>query len=104
MQNFSVEYKCKGQGQLLHEQARKNPEGLGFDPKATHSLGKCNRIPGHTSSGDFPQLVPAYTVHTATTQCGSGSYLVEALTVLANTLCSPVLQVPFLVVPESVRY
>ena len=33
MQNFSVEYKCKGQGQLLHEQARKNLEGLGFDPR-----------------------------------------------------------------------
>ena len=60
-----------------------NPEKSGevwdYEPEAIHSLGKCNRIPGCTSSGDFPQFVPAYTIHTATTQCGSGSYLVEAL-------------------------
>ena len=36
-------------------------KGLGFDPGATHSLGKGNRIPGRISSGDFSQLVPAYT-------------------------------------------
>ena len=42
LQNLKVEYKWKGWGQLLHEQARKNPESLGFDPGATHSLGKCN--------------------------------------------------------------
>ena len=35
-------------------------KGLGFDPGAAYSLSKCNRIPGHTSSGDFSQLVPAY--------------------------------------------
>ena len=35
--------------------------GLGFDPGAAYSLGKCSRIPGHTSSGDFSQPVPAYT-------------------------------------------
>ena len=39
--------------------------GLGFDPGAAYSLGKCNRIPGHTSSSDFLQLVAAYTIHTA---------------------------------------
>ena len=26
----------------MNEQARKNPESLGFDPGATHSLDKCN--------------------------------------------------------------
>ena len=82
LQSLKAEYsKCKGQRQLLHEQARKNLEGAcGFDSEVTHSLGKSNRIPGHTSSTDLPQLVPAYTVHTVTTKCGS--YLVEALTVL----------------------
>ena len=33
-----------------------NLDGLRFDPGATHNLGECNRIPGHTSSGDLPQL------------------------------------------------
>ena len=70
----------------MHKQARKNLEGLGFDPEATHSLGKCDRVPGRTNSDEFPQLVPAYTIHTATTQCGSGSYLVEALTGIATVL------------------
>ena len=64
-----IEYKRRGQGQLLHEQARKNLKGLGFDPEATHCLGKCNRIPGCTSSGDFSQLVLTYTIHTATMFC-----------------------------------
>ena len=56
--------------------------GLGFVPGATYSLGKCNGIPGRTNFSDYSQPVPAYTIHTAITQCGSGSYLVEALTVL----------------------
>ena len=64
----------------------KKPEktwrGLGFDPGAAHSLGKCNKFSGRISSSDFPQFIPAYVIHTATTQYGSGSYLVEALTVL----------------------
>ena len=41
LQNLIVEYKCKEQDnqlQLLHEQARKNPEGLRFNPGETHSL------------------------------------------------------------------
>ena len=37
LQNLKVEYKCKGQVQILHEQPRKNLEGLGFDPGAVHS-------------------------------------------------------------------
>ena len=82
LQNLSVWVWRKGQGQLLHQQARKNPEGLGFDLGATYNLGRWHRIPFHTSSGDFPQLVPAYSIHTVTTQCGSGNYLVEALNVL----------------------
>ena len=51
--------------------SQKNPEGLEFDPRTTHSLGKCNRSSGSTSSGDSSRLVPTYTIHTATTQCGS---------------------------------
>ena len=82
LQNLDVWVWRKGQGQLLHEQARKNPEGLGFDPGATCNLSKWHRIPGCTSSSYFPQLVPAYSIHTVTTQCGSGNYLVEALNVL----------------------
>ena len=53
---LSINTKGKGQGQLF-EQAKKIRRGLGFEPGAIHSLGKCNRIPGCTSSGDFPQLV-----------------------------------------------
>ena len=52
----------------MHEQARKIQRGLGFDPGAAYSLGKCNRIPGRTSFGNFSQLVPAYRIHTATTK------------------------------------
>ena len=54
-----------------------------FDPEATHSLGKCNKmaIPALVI---FPSLF--LLIHTATTQCGSGSYLVEALTVLIPVL------------------
>ena len=50
---------AKDKDSTIHEQARKNLKGLGFDPGSICSLGKCNRVPGHTSSGDFSQLVPA---------------------------------------------
>ena len=52
--NFAAlnnEYNTKGDNNFKNKQ--KNPEGLGFDPGATHNLGKCNRIPGHTRSGDL---------------------------------------------------
>ena len=49
---------------------------------------------------DFSQLVPTYTVHTATTQCDS--YMVEALTVFIATLhvlaCAAAAH--FFVIPE----
>ena len=63
LQNLKVKYKCNGRGQSLHKQARKNPEGLRFDHGAIHSVSKCNRIQGHASSSNFPQLVPAYTIY-----------------------------------------
>ena len=82
LQNLKVEYNTKDEDNYYMNKPEKIRRGLEFDPGIAYSLGKCNRIPGHTSSSDFPQLVPAYTIHTATTQCGSGRYLVEALTVL----------------------
>ena len=82
MENLKVEYNAKDEDNYCINKPEKIWKGLGFDPGATHNLGRCNRIPGHTSSGDFFPLVPAYTIHTVTTQCGSGSYLVEALNVL----------------------
>ena len=50
---FNNEHNAKGEIIIIREQARKNPEGLGFDPGATHNLGKHTRIIGHTSSTDF---------------------------------------------------
>ena len=47
------EHNAKGEMIITLEKARKNPEGLGFNPGSTHNLDKHTRIPGHTSSSDF---------------------------------------------------
>ena len=70
LQNLKVEYNAKDEDNYCM-----NPEKsgevwdliLGY---VAYSLGKCNRILGRNSSVDFPQLVPAYTIHTVTIQCG----------------------------------
>ena len=43
LQNSKLSLNAKDK-EIIREQARKNPETLGFDPGATHNLGKLYRI------------------------------------------------------------
>ena len=52
----NLKYNAKDEDNYCINKLEKIWRGLEFDPGAAYSLGKCNRIPGRTSSGDFPQL------------------------------------------------